>query len=212
MKLDWSLVGEGKLDPAQIQCTYTAPGVTPAQPTVLVNLNVSGFARDWFKGRLVKAPTRLTLITPLAIADGEYVRYSFGDVAADINGDCETGCIYSEMSKSSFSFRTTMSNNRYLDVQIRNFPQKAGTYAFDTEGAGIEVNSGLHSDRYVSSISGCEPPYNSRPSPGGIQVTKWANQVGEYTEGSFTTQVYKIGDCKSQAKSITCRFRLRRER
>lgn len=211
-KIEWTLNGEGKLRDIEWLANYEAPGSVPAKNPVFVSMKLTGFLNYYIRKRLVSTNTQLILTTPIEILDKEYVRYTFRDISANINGDCETGCISSEMSKSTFSLRANMSNNRYLNLWIHNFPGKAGLYEYNPDLAGIEVNSGLHTDVYVSSHSSCQPPYNSTYSTGGIQITRWATKVGEYTEGSLATKVYRKGTCKAEAEVLTCKFRLRRQR
>ncbi|WP_266366920.1 hypothetical protein [Tellurirhabdus rosea] len=210
MKLAWSLVGEGSLVPAQTQCVYTAPGTTPQQNPVLVNLTLSGFTGSP-KIRTGASSPQMTIITPIEIAQGDYVKYSFNGETLDINGDCETGCITCEARNGHFSLRTTAPNNRTMSLIIWNFPSKAGNYAFHTDLAGIEVLAGVGSSRYVSSYSSCQSPYNAVFSTGGVTITKWGN-VGEYIEGNVTTQLYGGGNCGSDSKPFTLKFRAKRTR
>ncbi|MBD2752301.1 hypothetical protein [Spirosoma validum] len=149
---------------------------------------------------------------PTETPTDQYLNFAFDDTKAQINGDCVTGCINGEFDKDKFFIRATASNRRTLDITIKNFANRTGEFAFDVDLAALEFSTGPGSTVYSTGYVNCQSPYNQVNSDGAIHVTKWADKVDGYVEGSFKTTLYPKGECGRNGRAITCTFRVKRVR
>lgn len=89
-----------------------------------------------------------------------------------------------------------------------------GSYAYGEPGATGKASINYIGDNSVFvnfRYDNCSNPREMHYSPGAFTVSKVANLIGEYSEGSFTGEVYAYDWCPSQRqKVISGRFKVRK--
>ena len=212
---DWKLpVGEGTLNSNGANCTYTAPPSEPAENPALISVHLSNIIWNGKANDRLQSGGQLILTTPVYVGSDQYVQYATGGNNYYVTGDCVSGCIYNETT-GKFYLKTTMSDNRFLEIKIPAAGGK-GVYPYgDTdgtaeiiEGAGFSNNNQRYHTSYLPCIY-CNAAFSS----GAVSITQFDdNSDNSYVEGSFTATLYLWnGEVNPPNKAITGRFRFKRQ-
>ena len=205
-KIKWSLaVGSGKITPAGIKCTYTAPATVPEVNPALISVTVpvwNDTKKDYSSQGIITVP--------ITIVEDEYFVYTLDGVAHVNNrGDCATpNCI--SMEADNFYVAAQMKSNQYILIRLLGdeFGTKSYPYGLEDEQAYIMLTTDDEFD-WMSSYYPCEHCEEAH-SQGSVKLTKY-EAVGGYVEGSFTGEVwYQDGSYNPPKKAIAGKFRVKR--
>ncbi|MGZ3853386.1 MAG: hypothetical protein ACXVBX_11390, partial [Flavisolibacter sp.] len=89
-----------------------------------------------------------------------------------------------------------------------------GTFSWGNDGGAKDIFVWVGGIPFGDYYSVCEPPAHTETTKGIIEVTKWANTIGDYTEGEFEGEVvYNKADrtCTHVIKTVKGRFRAKRD-
>lgn len=202
-KLKWRLsAGEGSIQPAAARCTYKAPNAVPAVNPALVSVSVPTYnpASGDFS-----IETILTL--PIYVLEDEYVTYTV-DGVTHVNEPVEDLGITMHPT-DNFSIWANMTSGDGIDLLIPG-QVGAGSYPFGTgdRKAYIDVRIG-EGDPFISLTHACDL-CDETQSPGAITITKMG-AVGDYIEGEFSGNVWRLGVSGAPPHPIKGKFKVKRE-
>jgi hypothetical protein len=110
---------------------------------------------------------------------------------------------------NNFSIWANMTSGDGINLLIPGHVS-VGAYAFGNgmQKAYIDVRIG-EGDPFISHTHACEM-CDETQSPGGITITKMG-AVGDYVEGEFSGNVWRLGVPGAPAHPITGKFKVKRE-
>lgn len=129
----------------------------------------------------------------------------------EVNGDCVSGCIRGEFD-GQFTLTITAPGRQTLQLRIRGFAGKTGSFPFTADDAVIDYSTGPANPTYATGYVNCQSPYNAVDPSGTLKLTKVADKPGDYVEGTFATVIHPRGECGRGGLPISGSFRVQRER
>jgi hypothetical protein len=201
--LKWRLAaGGGSIQPAAARCTYQAPSTVPAINPSLVSVYVptlSPVTGDF------SIETILTI--SIAILEDEYLTYTVDGVTHINEPVSELGIMMNPTD--NFSIWANMTSGDGITLLI---PGTVGTgsYSFGNgdRKAYIDVRIG-DGDPFISLTHACDM-CDETFSPGAITITKMGG-VGDYIEGTFSGNVWRLGVSGAPPHPIKGKFKVKRE-
>lgn len=202
--LRWSIgYGKGTLKGSGATCIYTAPSQVPmenpAQVSVTVPLSLYSKKRS---------PV-VMLSTPVYTDPDDYMIIKV-DGKEMKNKAPENGESSVTLNANNFYIWADLEDGHLINVLIPN-ASGAGSYPFgeDNKQAYIDfVTDEEFPNSWITQKSDCfdcETTY----SGGHVKITKFGG-VGEYVEGEFSAEVWRIGQYNPPKKKIEGRFRAKR--
>jgi hypothetical protein len=208
-KISWSKTGSGTVSANKATAQYTAPAFIPSGEELLVTATVTDpdLGRD-NNGQVIR---QMILSQPVVLLpeseaffevteDGtkyqlKNARVSFVPGFVTING---------AFLHNSNTITLTLKDPTGAGNYVYGMPGLAGKASIDYIATGLSVFVHFRPD---DCTNGKEIHY----ADGQVSITKLAAAVGEYTEGSFTGQVYDVMWCSNgQQKTLSGRFKIRK--
>jgi len=202
-KLKWRLsTGSGSIQPAAARCTYKAPASVPAVNPALVSVYVPTYnpANGDFSIETI-------LTVPIHVLEDEYVTYTVDGVTHVNEPVADLGIMMHPTD--NFSIWANMTSGDGITLLIPG-NVGVGSYPFGTDNrkAYIDVRIG-EGDPFISLTHACDM-CDETQSPGAITITKMGG-VGDFVEGEFSGNVWRLGVSGAPPHPIKGKFRVKRE-
>jgi len=210
-KINWSKSsGSGTLLPLGAHATYTAP-LAIAQPESLV-VTVTVDDTNLGTDNLGQSVRQMTLVQPVTLLpDTPPANESYFELKED-------GATY-RTTNPRFStvggFLTVTGDVQGRSITLTVVGGGVGSYSY-----GMPGTTGVASIDYIVSnvapfvhfrMDDCTNPKGIKYSSGEFTINKIAGLVGDYTEGTFTGQVYHADWCTyQQQKTVSGKFKIRK--
>jgi len=177
---------------------YTAPDYDPTPNPVTISVEVSDLVSP------LVGPTSKTLKRKI------YVSSSYLEIVLDGNTNIypNATAAFSNGSLHIQSFNQA-SNGGLLNPILSG----TGSFTWGNDGGGKDIFLWVGGIPFGDYYSVCEPSPHSETTIGVINITKWADKVGDFVEGDFEGEVVHNNadrSCTNVKKNVSGRFRAKR--
>lgn len=191
---NWKANSQGNLLPYQDRARYLSPPYTPTPNPVTISVQVTDGQNSNHS---------ITLKRKI------YVNDSYFEIVLNDNTNIYPFALaYATPPYISITGSNSLGNGGTLYLPMTG----AGTYEYgDIQLAGVDINMTVGGLKFTDLYFTCNPSAANQ-THGNVVITKWADKIGDYIEGTFSGDlVYQApGSCSNTMKHMTGRFKAKR--
>ncbi|WP_423736693.1 hypothetical protein [Chitinophaga caseinilytica] len=205
-KVKWSMAsGKGKITANGAKCEYQAPGEVPDENPAFVSVSVPITLYDSKRTGLAM------LTTPIFTMPDEYLMVSVDGIPF-INNPPENGESSIRMEVDKFYVSAQLQDGHAIYILIPGGVMGTGSFPYGEDDKKAYIDFSTNATDILNSwvthklnCEDCDPVF----SGGQVKISK-NGKIGEYVEGEFTAEVWKIGQYNPPKKQLSGKFRVLR--